>query len=130
MARNALRMLVGLGGVLVLGTGFAATAAKGAADFRSDCATCHGVEGRGNGPMAKVLAIPPRDLTQLGAGEAFPYQRVYKTIDGRDLPLAHGTREMPIWGERYKPALGALGEEKLHQRIDALVNYLKTLQRS
>jgi len=53
---------------------------------------------------------------------------VYRAIDGRDLPLSHGTPDMPLWGERYKRALGPLGEKVLHQRIDALVKYVESLQ--
>ena len=37
---------------------------------------------------------------------------------------------MPVWGERYKRALGPLGEKVLHQRIDALVKYVESLQRT
>ena len=96
--------------------------------FANDCATCHGPDGRGNGPVAAVLKITPTDLTTLAKDGSFPYSRVYRAIDGRDLPLAHGTPEMPIWGDRYKRALGALGEKDLHERIDALVKYVETLQ--
>jgi putative copper export protein/mono/diheme cytochrome c family protein len=45
-------------------TEFAATAiAHGARLFATNCVACHGVEGRGDGPAAKSLAIPPADLT-------------------------------------------------------------------
>jgi len=105
-----------------------AAASEIAERFANDCATCHGPDGRGNGPVAAVLKITPTDLTTLAKDGCFPYARVYRAIDGRDLPLAHGTREMPIWGDRYKRALGALGEKDLHERIDALVKYVETLQ--
>lgn len=96
--------------------------------FNEDCASCHGVGGAGDGPVAAVLNIRPTNLTLLGSGGSFPYARVYRAIDGRDLPLAHGTREMPIWGDRYKRVLGPLGEKVLHQRIDSLVRYVESLQ--
>lgn len=98
--------------------------------FLLDCATCHGVDGGGNGPVAGVLKIAPPDLTRIAARNhgSFPYAEVYATIDGRDMPLAHGTRDMPLWGNRYKTALVAHGEKKVHMRIDALVKYLETLQ--
>jgi mono/diheme cytochrome c family protein len=105
-----------------------ASASEIAERFANDCATCHGPDGRGNGPVAAVLKITPTDLTTLAKDGSYPYARVYRAIDGRDLPLAHGTREMPIWGDRYKRALGALGEKDLHERIDALVKYVETLQ--
>lgn len=98
--------------------------------FGLDCATCHGVDGAGNGPVAAILKIAPPDLTRIASRHHgdFPYADVYATIDGRQAPLAHGTREMPIWGDRYKQSLSALGEKRLHQRIDAIVRYVETLQ--
>lgn len=98
--------------------------------FMLDCATCHGVAGGGDGPVAGVLKISPPDLTRIASRNHgnFPYADVFATIDGRDMPLAHGTRDMPIWGNRYKTALVAHGEKKVHERIDAIVRYLETLQ--
>ena len=37
---------------------------RGAALFKEHCANCHGAKGAGDGPMAKALAKPPRDLVQ------------------------------------------------------------------
>jgi len=114
--------------LLLLMAPLLASGSEVAERFGNDCATCHGPDGRGNGPVAAVLKITPTDLSQLTRDGSSPYARVYRAIDGRDLPLAHGTREMPIWGDRYKRALGALGEKDLHERIDALVKYVETLQ--
>ena len=45
-------------------TGFTATTiADGAALFPQHCAVCHGTGGAGDGPAAKILPIPPADLT-------------------------------------------------------------------
>jgi mono/diheme cytochrome c family protein len=45
-------------------TEFAATAiVHGAKLFAVNCVACHGVEGRGDGPSAKSLPVPPADLT-------------------------------------------------------------------
>jgi hypothetical protein len=33
----------------------------------------------------------------------FPFDSVYEIIDGRKTVIAHGTRDMPIWGDRYMP---------------------------
>jgi len=97
--------------------------------FLLDCATCHGVDATGNGPVAGVLKIVPPDLTRLASRNngVFSYPDVYATIDGR-MPLAHGTREMPIWGNRYKQVMPALGEKRSHARIDGLVRWLETIQ--
>ncbi|MBV9784067.1 MAG: CopD family protein [Acidisphaera sp.] len=45
-------------------TGFAAASiARGAGIFAANCAVCHGEGGRGDGPMARQLPVPPADLT-------------------------------------------------------------------
>lgn len=45
-------------------TAFAATSImRGAALFPSNCAACHGADGRGDGPLAAKLPVPPADLT-------------------------------------------------------------------
>lgn len=45
-------------------TGFTAAAiARGAALYPEHCSACHGSDGRGDGPSAKSLPIPPADLT-------------------------------------------------------------------
>lgn len=97
--------------------------------FLLDCATCHGIDGTGNGPVAGVLKIVPPDLTRIASRHngVFSYADVYATIDGR-MPLAHGTREMPIWGNRYKQILPAYGEKRAHERIDGLVRWLESIQ--
>ncbi len=70
---------------------------KGRALFALNCATCHGLEARGYGPMAEILAISPPDLTLLAGDGAFPMADVVRRIDGRDMILAHGG-PMPIFG--------------------------------
>ncbi|HMM77794.1 MAG TPA: cytochrome C [Gammaproteobacteria bacterium] len=126
-----------LGAIAALALGAASAAHAEAADplaaarqrFLLDCATCHGVDATGNGPVASVLKIAPPDLTRIASrhGGVFSYADVYATIDGR-MPLAHGTREMPIWGNRYKQMLPAYGEKRAHERIDGLVRWLESIQ--
>jgi mono/diheme cytochrome c family protein len=41
----------------------AASIMKGRALFAVNCVVCHGANGRGNGPSARQLPIPPADLT-------------------------------------------------------------------
>lgn len=74
-------------------------AAEGRTAFADHCATCHGLAGRGDGPMASVLTVSPPDLTALseGNGGVFPLGRVLRRVDGRDEVLAHGGA-MPIFG--------------------------------
>ena len=75
---------------------------SGKADFVNYCASCHGIDGTGNGPLAPTLKIPASDLTVISKknGGHFPYTMIRKTIESRELGLAraHGPREMPVWG--------------------------------
>jgi len=104
----------------------------GAQLFVTHCASCHGVDARGDGPAASALRIPPADLTRIAARSdgVFPESSTARLIDGRfDLP-AHGSREMPIWGARLAnqiPGL-AMGDEVARGQITSLVEYLKSQQ--
>lgn len=77
----------------------------GKAEYRSNCAACHGIDGKGNGPVSKELKTRPTDLTVLSKKNngVFPLNAVSKVIDGRESIGSHGTREMPIWGYRLVP---------------------------
>jgi len=73
----------------------------GAALYKAYCATCHGIDGKGLGPMTEWLKIKAPDLTRLSMREGgkFPLARVQRIIAGDENTTAgHGTREMPIWG--------------------------------
>ena len=116
--------------------------AASAAEYRVSCATCHGEGGGGNGPVAAQLKVKPADLTQLAKHNhgAFPFLKVYETIDGRVQVKAHGTREMPVWGDRYQVELQqkfkagddiagkAQIETVIRARILELIFYLQTIQ--
>ena len=75
----------------------------GKADYEASCAVCHGMDGKGDGMVVAALKVKPSDLTILTKknGGVFPLDRVVGVIDGRAQILAHGTRDMPIWGTRY-----------------------------
>ena len=76
----------------------------GIIEYEISCLPCHGISGRGDGPRAKTLKTVPADLTQIAKhnkGE-FPYEKVADMIDGRATVSAHGQREMPVWGDRYR----------------------------
>ena len=74
---------------------------SGADEYYRLCAVCHGEQGRGDGPMARVLKTPPPNLTLLAKnnGGHFPFLSVLEMIDGRNMIAVHGSREMPVWGE-------------------------------
>jgi len=102
---------------------------QGASLFRTHCAPCHGATARGDGPAAGRFFKPPPDLTKYTArnGGVFPTERVYRIIDGRDAP-AHGSREMPVWGDLFKRAGDGSNDAQVKARIDAIVRYLRAIQ--
>lgn len=108
---------------------------SGAAVFARYCAACHGVQGRGDGPMRAVLTVHPTDLSLLAAqnGGHFPVARVAARIDGRDPLIAHGS-EMPVYGDVFDTRDSAMTTERgetivTGTRVADLVAYLRDLQR-
>ncbi len=147
MIRKCLKWLIIAG----LGVGFAGLAEAedfdpGKSEFQSSCASCHGADGKGKGPVAEQLKVPPPDLTVLARNSngTFPTDAIYKTIDGSKAVPAHGNREMPIWGERFNPIVSLphsvdpsywklAGPEQdpevvVRKRILAVIDYLKRIQ--
>jgi hypothetical protein len=108
----------------------------GERDFRSYCAACHGVSATGDGTLAEFLTISVPDLTKLTKKNTgkFPRDKVVRVIDGRADVKVHGDRDMPVWGEWFnKEAIEpgtdpAAREQIVSERIDALVNYIESLQ--
>ena len=97
--------------------------------FRAYCATCHGVDARGAGPLASELRRLPPNLTSYAVrnGGVFPSERLREIIDGRRVS-SHGSREMPVWGDAFKRTRDGLSEETARARIDAILKYLETIQ--
>lgn len=109
---------------------------NGEQEFMNSCAVCHGVDGKGDGPLADTLRKRPADLTTLTRrnGGEFPYWRVYATIDGRGMIPEHGERDMPVWADQFLPddvkRYGPYGGEAVTtERIHNLAGYVQTLQR-
>jgi mono/diheme cytochrome c family protein len=95
------------------------------------CASCHGTDGLGDGPVAKSLATPPANLRKLGDkyGMPLPAHRIAEIIDGRDTARAHGSHEMPVWGEKlYELGHGEKGETGIGDVIAKIIAYLNTIQ--
>src|SRR6516164_8934339 len=72
--------------------------------FKEYCAVCHGLGGKGDGPAADALKKRPADLTQLAHKNngTFPEAHVMNFITGQDVVAAHGSRDMPIWGDLFR----------------------------
>jgi mono/diheme cytochrome c family protein len=105
------------------------TGESGAVLFRTYCASCHGADGRGAGPMTTQLHRQPPSLTSFAVRNSgvFPSERVRRIIDGRDI-AAHGSFEMPVWGNAFKRTREGLSEAGAAARIDAIVRYLESIQ--
>ena len=94
-----------------LTAGFAAAAYAeddiGKSEFLSSCASCHGGDAKGKGPVSEQLKTPPPDLTMLAKNNdgIFPTNSIYEILYGLKTIPTHGTREMPIWGERFNPII-------------------------
>ncbi len=98
------------------------------------CMSCHGLNGKGDGPMRQVLNIPPADLTELsfGAGGEFPTHQVVARLSGSDPVLAHGS-EMPVYGpvfeegERVMLTGATQGVIFVRQPLADLIAYLREI---
>jgi len=90
------------------------------------CASCHGVDARGNGPVANILKTPPADLTTLAKRHdgKFPYDYVSDVVRFGARFTAHGSSDMPVWG----PVFGSLDDQNLRKRVKELSDYLASLQ--
>jgi mono/diheme cytochrome c family protein len=96
--------------------------------FNAYCASCHGLNGKGNGPAAAALKSEPTDLTQLAKknGGKFPALVVISAIkDGT--PNAHGSKDMPVWGPILQSVTPNGGPE-VQQRLSNLADYVGSLQ--
>jgi mono/diheme cytochrome c family protein len=111
----------------------------GKREYDSNCANCHGLKGKGDGPYKPFLTKSPSDLTLLSKKNAgvFPFHSVYAIIDGRQDVAAHGPREMPIWGAQYSIKSAEFDMEMpylyppegfVRSRILALTEYISRLQ--
>lgn len=115
--------------------GVAAQDAKAGAEiYQNHCATCHGIDAEGQGPMAGVLVIKPSNLAKLSAGNGgvFPTELVVKRIDGREPLVSHGS-PMPVYGFFFEGSDQSIktpsGQPILtSQPIVDLVAYLMSVQ--
>jgi mono/diheme cytochrome c family protein len=109
----------------------------GEREYKNHCAGCHGLDGQGNGVFVEFLNKKPPSLTTLARDSkgVFPFRKVYNTIYGTNRISAHGTEDMPIWGERYATdIIKEYGEfstnhpQTVRCRILELVFYLANIQ--
>jgi mono/diheme cytochrome c family protein len=102
----------------------------GARLYFNHCAACHGAEGEGGGPVAATMRIMVPNLRTLSQrnGGTFPADKVASYIDGRELNAAHGDRQMPVWGDVFRGPDQGTAQRTVRRRVNALVEFLATLQ--
>ena len=95
--------------------------------FSRYCASCHGEDGKGNGPAASALKNPPADLTKisLNRGGTFPRAEIMRFIDGERPIPAHGPRHMPVWGEVFRDEKS---DSETRMRIHSLTAFIESIQ--
>jgi mono/diheme cytochrome c family protein len=115
-------------------TGPKANVAAGKELFHQHCSVCHGESGKGNGSMydresaEPARRVPPADLTALSGGNAgkFPADRVRNAIYSKGSIPAHGTPEMPAWGNVFYDMKS--DPKRLEQRVRDLTAYIESIQ--
>jgi mono/diheme cytochrome c family protein len=103
---------------------------EGIDNYREYCAVCHGTDGRGNGPAAPALKMPPTDLTRIAQRRngKFPTDDVRGTILGERAVTAHGERDMPTWGRVFRSFGTGPDDQTYKLRVQNLVKYLESIQ--
>jgi len=105
------------------------SAASGQDMYTNYCAVCHGKDGKGAGPAADALKVPPTDLTTLSQknGGKYPALHVTSVIRGEGNLPAHGSKDMPVWGPLFWH-LSQGHEGEVQQRVANLNHYIESLQ--
>ena len=119
-----------LGIVLALGAPAFAADDFGMRLYFNHCAACHGDDGAGTGPVAASMRVTVPNLRTLAArnGGMFPVDTVRAYVDGRNMPAAHGDRQMPIWGDVLRSADQDADDRTVRRRIAAIVDFISMLQ--
>lgn len=107
----------------------AAATAKGKVIYQRYCASCHGLEARGDGTLASDLRVTPTDLSTLAAKNAgkFPFDAVARAVDGRKTTRGHGAPDMPVWGEIF-PKTAGTESPSTATAVGRLTHYLWSIQ--
>lgn len=96
--------------------------------FMDHCASCHGVDGSGNGPLAAEMRVAPENLRllkQTNNGN-FPSVKVQRSVDGRAMPRSHGLPDMPVWGRHWLRQ--GLNEADVKARAIMITGYIASIQ--
>jgi mono/diheme cytochrome c family protein len=103
---------------------------SGSYTYRTYCATCHGLKGKGDGPLTESLRFQPPDLSQMARlnDGMYPADLMEKIVDGRKPVDGHGGPDMPVWGDAFKNTETRFDDEKIRQKIRSVVDHVGTIQ--
>lgn len=94
--------------------------------YQTYCASCHGTSGKGDGPAAAALKKAPPDVTRVPKQDGkFPGTKIRRIIAGEDFIQAHGSREMPVWGDYFRQRNGSAMSSA---NVYALTKYIESIQ--
>jgi mono/diheme cytochrome c family protein len=137
--RRALRIVVAVCGALSVCSVVAgqssppgaldrSAANRGELTFKTYCASCHGAQARGDGPLAKDLKVQPANLSELSKRNEgiFPFEMVIKTIDHGRSVRGHGTEDMPAWGDAFE--MTSQNEAEAKAKMTELAHFLWSIQ--
>lgn len=101
----------------------------GKQDYDKLCASCHGIDGTGKG--RDLTEANPPDLTDVSLRNdgKFPFDKVYRIVDGREMLDSHKRFAMPFWGAYLQEHGTPKSEAAVKQRITEIVRYVETLQK-
>ena len=123
---------LGMIACVAVATGASAADHAGKAPFDQYCAACHGLAGDGAGPVAAEMKVSPTDLRMLGKkyGTPLPKPKLLEFIDGREMVRAHGTANMPVWGEQLVNNVPSTTNSEFFKRgtLIVILDYIETLQ--
>ena len=104
------------------------TPSSGVEMYKSYCAACHGLTGKGNGPAAPAFKTAPTDLTLLAKRNngQFPEMHVAEVLKGGTSWQAHGSAEMPVWGPLFSAV--SANQSIVELRVRNLAQYVQSLQ--
>jgi len=124
----AAAFILGVSTVMAVG-GRQGRTPDGEEDYKIYCNSCHGQEGKGNGPFAASLKVRPSDLTRFAIKNdgTFPREKVFAAVDGLARTATPGA-DMPQWHDVFAKAQGGASDAQVKMRVDALVRYIERLQ--
>ena len=98
--------------------------------FKDYCASCHGVDGRGNGPAVVFLKTPPPDLRMIAQRNngKFPSMQVKGTLTFGLGTHADSDLDMPTWGPAFRTLNGKYPNGMDDLRIVNLTNFIESFQ--